>query len=413
METKALSDLQPGARLAKAVYSTEGKLLFPVGEVLTAYVLATLKTWGITAVSIADAETFLAPLPTAASLPEDMMEAVRELVGRRFMLQQNNNPYTAVLFDLAVELQGRTMLSKPGKTGYSAKPSPAFHTSRPDPVSIEALIASSGKMGTLPMVFHRLVEIINSPYASSSDAAKVIATDPALSAKLLRLVNSPFYGLASRIDTISRAVVLVGTGQLVMLAMGATLITAFKGMPVSLVSMQSFWGHSIACGVAARLFARRLSLPAPETWFVNGLLHDIGRLLIYTQLPTHALYLLTEARRQDVAVYSMEAEILGFTHEQLGAALLRNWRCPEEMAVRIGRHHAPVNEKTDPSDAVLPAANLLAQGLGYGSSGELLMPAVQPAIWSLLRVTPEQLLEVCAQMEDEVRDMRSLLTSPD
>jgi putative nucleotidyltransferase with HDIG domain len=408
METKAIADLQPGVRLAKAVYSAEGKLLFPVGETLTRDVLATLKTWGVTTVNVFEEDAPNRP-SAAAVLPEDMMDAVRETVGRRFRLQDIGNPYIATLFDLAVELEGRAMLSRPGKSPRLPKPSPAFHTSRPEPTNVETLIAASGKMGTLPMVFHRLVEIINSPYASPADSAKIIATDPALSAKLLRLVNSPFYGLATRIDTISRAVVLVGTGQLVMLAMGATLMTAFKGMPISLVNMQSFWNHSIACGVAARLLARHLSLPQPETWFVSGLLHDIGRLLVYTQLPTHALYLLTEARRRDVSIYSLETDTLGFTHEALGEALLRSWRCPEEIVRRIGRHHFPLAEDAEPEDAVLPIANLLAQGLGYGSSGEQILPEVSPRAWELADLTPEALLDVSGRLDDDVRDMRSVL----
>ncbi len=412
MEIKALSDLQPGARLAKAVFSAEGKLLFPAGEVLNPNILATLKSWGVTSVAIFDGNES-DRRAQAAALPEDMMGAVREVVGKRFLLQNMSSPHIIALFDLAVEQQGRIMLGKPGKSPLAAKPAPAFHTSKPEPASLDALIAASGKMGTLPVVFHRLVEIINSPYASASDAAKVIATDPALAAKLLRLVNSPFYGLATRIDTISRAVVLVGTGQLVMLAMGATLITAFKGMPISLVSMQSFWSHSIAAGVAARLMARHLSLPQPETWFVSGLLHDIGRLLIYTQLPTHALHLLTESRRRDIPVHDLEPEILGFTHEELGAALLRNWRCPEEIATRIARHHTQPKPSSPPDDAVLPAANLLAQGLGYGSSGEVLLPRIPNHTWGLLRLAPDELPEMCSRLEDDVREMRSLLSGSD
>ncbi len=412
MKLTGITDIQPGSRLGRAVYNAEGKLLFPAGETLTRKILAELKAWGVAAVWPAPpAEERPQPDYAGVVLPEDMMEAVRELVRGRFAEQDLKKPHIAALFDLAVELQGRISLSKPGKVVPSAKPSPAFHTGKPEPVALESLIAESAKMGTLPIIFHRLVEIINSPFASSADAAKIIATDPALSAKLLRLVNSPFYGLGTRIDTISRAVVLVGTGQLVMLAMGATLITSFKGMPVSLVSMQSFWNHSIACGVAARLLARRLGLPQPETWFVAGLLHDIGRLLIFSRLSTHALYLLTEARRRNVSVLGLEPGTLGFTHQEVGAALLRNWRCPDELAVRVGGHHAELAETAEAEKILLPVANLISQGLGYGSSGELRLHPLPASVWDTLRVAPEHLIEMCRQMDEDVREMRSLLST--
>ena len=411
MKILDISAVRPGNRLARAIFSGEGKLLFPPGEVLSEKSLEELRQWGIASVAV-DVSIPAPAVDETSVPPEDLMQAVREMVADRFSLLDMKDPHIAALFELAVERQGRIMLSKPGKIAMGGKPSPAFHTPRPPQAAIQPLIAASLKMGTLPIVFHRLVEIINSPYASPNDAAKVIATDPALSAKLLRLVNSPFYGLPTRIDTIPRAVVLVGTGQLVMLAMGATLVTAFKGVPVSLVNMQSFWSHSIGCGVGARLLAQRAGIADSESFFVAGLLHDIARLLVYTQLPTHALYLLTEAKRQQVSVHSLEKQTLGFTHEELGAELLRSWRCPQELVNRVLKHHAPLSRsRATAEDAALPAANMITQALGFGSSGEIYLPSPGEGAWALLGLSPEQLTGECQTMEDKIRELRLLLSA--
>jgi putative nucleotidyltransferase with HDIG domain len=195
-----------------------------------------------------------------------------------------------------------------------------------------------------------------------------------------------------------------------MLAMGATLVTVFKGLPVSLVNMQSFWSHSISTGAAARLLAKHLGRQQPESFFVAGLLHDIGRLLLYTQLPKHSLYLLTEAKRRRVSVYSLEEETLGFSHDALGLALLDFWRCPPELAARVAGHHTPPDENAPPEAYVLPVANMLAQALGYGSSGEILLPPVPERAWERLGLSPEALVTLCHKLDNSVRHLRSLFT---
>ena len=405
MEVVQLSSVQPGRRLARAVFNAEGQLLYPPGEAITQRHILTLEQSGVASVALEplankDAEG-------ASSRPEDILETVRAAIGDRFRLHDMEDPRAKAIFDLAVERQGRIVLSHGGKLSVGNKPTPAFQTQRPPKVDMQRLLEASPRMGTLPMVFHRLVEMINNPGVTVNDLSKVIAMDPALSARLLRLVNSPFYGMAFKVDTISRAVVMVGTRQLVMLAMGATLVTAFRGVPVSLVNMRSFWSHSISCGAAARQLARHAGQAEPESFFVAGLLHDIARLLIYTQLPNHSLYMLTEAKRQEDSLHALEARTLGFTHEELGALLLRSWNCPEDLVRRVEKHHAPLTEQSTAEDAVLPAANMLSQALGYGTSGEVCIPPLNVSAWDILQVGPTDLLEICSQLDDSVRELRA------
>ena len=409
MKILDIASAQPGGRLARAVFGREGKLLYSPGEVITDDVLRRLKQWGIASVAV-EVETSPEPTSRAASQPEDLLQAVRDMVLDRFRLQDMEDAHVKAVFQLAVERHGRMMLSKGGKVPPVGNASPAFQTQRPPQVKMRTLIDSSQRMGTLPVVFHRLVEVINDPHASPASISNIVSMDPALSARLLRLVNSPFYGFASRVDSISRAVAMVGTRQLVMLAMGATLITAFKGVPVSLVNMQSFWAHSISCGAAARQFALFSKVPSTEGFFVAGLLHDISRLLIYSLLPNHTLYMLTEAKRRQESVHSLEKEILGFGHEDLGAELLRMWRCPDDLVQRVLSHHRTLKDSSGTDDVVLPTANTLTQALGYGSSGEIYIPPLPSLAWEKLEISPEQRLEQCRLLDDKVRELRTLLS---
>ena len=409
MKILETASAQPGGRLARAIFNKEGKLLFSPGEVITDALLHELRQSGITSIAV-QSQPKQAPENAENSQPADLLQAVRDTVLDRFRLQDMESPHIKAVFDLAVERYGRMMLSKAGKMALGGSATPAFQTQRPPQVRMRTLIDSSQRMGTLPVVFHRLVEIINDPNVSPASIGKIVSMDPALAARLLRLVNSPFYAFASRVDSIPRAVTMVGTRQLVVLAMGATLITAFKGVPVSLVNMQSFWAHSISCGATARQFSLVGRTSSHESFFVSGLLHDISRLIIYSLLPNHALYMLTEAKRRHESVHDLEKEALAFGHEDLGAELLRIWRCPDDLVHRVLTHHADLDDSSKVDDVVLPVANMLTQALGYGTSGEIYIPPLNSVAWEKLRITPEQLLEQCRILDDRVRELRTLFS---
>lgn len=411
MEFLDISKVKPGMRLARAVFSQEGKLLLPPGEMLHDSHLALLKDWKIQTVTI-EAESLETGAAQVQQEPEDLMQAVRQSVAERFIYAGITEPHTQALFELAVERQGRLFLSYPGKLALNKASPPAFQTPQPPKSSIKFLMESSHRIGTLPLVFHRLVDALNNDNSTIEEIAQIIATDTALTARLLRLVNSPFYGLAYKIDTITRAVVMVGTKQLVILAMGTTLLTTFRGLPLSLINMQSFWSHSLSTGAAARILARHAGLPQAESFFVAGLLHDIAKLLVYTQLPKHALYMMTEARRQKLLVHSLEEETLGFTHEKLGEALLAVWRCPQDLVQRVARHHSPLSEDSPVEELILPTANMLSQALGYGSSGEIFLPPLPTAVWDRLNISLENLHHICRLLDESVRSLRALFTPP-
>jgi putative nucleotidyltransferase with HDIG domain len=240
-------------------------------------------------------------------------------------------------------------------------------------------------VASLPGIYLRLCDIINDPRSSAVDVGRVMADDPGLTARLLRLVNSALYGFPSRIETVSQAISIVGTAQLSDLALATSVIRAFADMPEDLVTMESFWRHSVACGTTARVIAIRRREPNVERFFVAGLLHDIGRPIIFMRAAAEERRALALAREKTLALFEAEHQVMGFDHTHVGAALLEAWKLPASLREAVALHHHPERAQRFPVEAgIVHVADVLANGLRLGSSGERLVPPFVPSAWDLL-----------------------------
>ena len=265
-------------------------------------------------------------------------------------------------------------------------------------------------VASLPSVYLRLVEVIKHPRSSATDMANVIGEDPGLTVRLLRLVNSAFYGFPSKIETVSRAVTVVGTQQLTDLALATSVISMFDKVPEALVTMDSFWRHSLGCGVFARALATQRREANVERLFVAGLLHDIGSILIYTGSPEQAGDVLAHCRDTGELRHVAERRILGFDHADVGGKLLSAWDLSQSHQEAVAHHHKPTKAPGFPKEAsVVHVADIIANGLRMGSSGEHLVPPLDPAVWDSLGVDPGILPNVMdetqRQFDDAVRVM--------
>lgn len=240
--------------------------------------------------------------------------------------------------------------------------------------SAEELISGIGELASLPEVFHQATRMASSPHYSAADIGRVIGKDPALSARLLKVVNSPFYGFPSSIDTVSRAITIIGSRELCSI-LGATAITyAFEGLSHRKVDMQRFWRHSLYSAVAARILALQLHESETEHHFLAGLLHDIGNLVLYQAVPELVSRALEDADQNERPVHESERDIIGTNHAEVGAALLRQWRLPDSLVEAVACHHDPVQARNYPREAwISHAAEIIAShsNAGYGFSRQL------------------------------------------
>lgn len=245
------------------------------------------------------------------------------------------------------------------------------------------LIDDTLELASLPAVVLRALELLNAPDSSAADIGQVISEDPALSVRLLRIVNSSFYGFPSRIETISRAITIVGTLEITDLVLGSSAVEAFAGLPNELIDMQQFWEHSLYAGVVARVLARHHRAPNTERFFVSGLLHDIGSLVLYHQRPEESRRAL-ELARAGRPLHQVEQEIFGFDHSDVGAELMEAWNLPEAFIEAARHHHRPVEaQQFQLETAMVHLADVIAAGAHLTGSATNQVPPLEPRAWEL------------------------------
>ncbi|WP_165839958.1 HDOD domain-containing protein [Motiliproteus coralliicola] len=207
---------------------------------------------------------------------------------------------------------------------------------------------------SLPDVVVRINELIESDTSLIEEIADVISHDPALSAQLLKLVNSAFYGFPAQIDSMSRATNLIGTDEIRSLVLASSTASVFGNVSTELIDMDSFWHRSVYCGLIAKKLYRLTHKGNGESQFLMGLLHDIGRLVLLTTMSNDYAQLLQQAKDSHEPLHELERRWLGFDAAEIGATLLERWHLPSVLWVPVKFQHAPQQ-----SDRLLPECQLL------------------------------------------------------
>ncbi|UZP67906.1 HDOD domain-containing protein [Desulfovibrio mangrovi] len=414
MGTLALSALKPGMRLSADVLDRNGRKLLSYGDTLSEQALRVLKIWGVTEAQVEGEGSEEASALVSEEIPSELYEAARRDTEHRFRHNDSSLLVIQELQKLVTLHLARKMALAQGRgddpLALVQHDSPAKPAGKcPPPLDVQTLLRDDVKLGSLPSVFHKLVEVVNDSRSSATDVAEVIANDTDLVARLLRVVNSPFYGMTAKVDTISRAVTVVGSNQLVSLAMGISIVASFKGIPEHLVSMRDFWEHSIACGMAARILASYRRMPNTERFFVAGMLHDIGRLIMFKIAPDHSTHLFHTAYSEHRIVQQCEKEVMGFTHDRLGGLLLKAWRCPVSLEKNVRYHHLPGMAPTVPEAAIMCVADVVANAFRFGSSGERLVPVLSRETWDCLELPVSVLGQTVLQLDYQVSEIVRLM----
>ncbi|MBI5450562.1 MAG: HDOD domain-containing protein [Gammaproteobacteria bacterium] len=231
------------------------------------------------------------------------------------------------------------------------------------------LLSGTPELASLPEVLYRANKMVRSGHYSAVDIGRVISQDSGLSTRLLKVVNSPFYGFPSSIDTVSRAITIIGSRELCDILCATTVMRTFEGVPIQLIDMQHFWQHSLYCAVAAREIALVLHEDDIEHHFLCGLLHDVGSLVMYHRTPELAAQALRESLEQGTALHLCERRLIGTDHAEVGARLLQRWRLPETLSEAVAFHHDPVLARNYPRETwITHAAEIIAHhALSAGS----------------------------------------------
>jgi len=204
----------------------------------------------------------------------------------------------------------------------------------------------------------------------------------------LKIANSPFYGFPSKIDKISLAVTLIGTREISGLALGLSVLSTFDKIPQKLLDMFSFLKHSVACGILTRMLASHKGISQTEQFFVSGLLHDLGRLILYCNFPEDSRNTLNLSRTTNNLLYEVERDYLGCNHSHVAKLLIKQWKLPISLENNVFYHHNP-SEAPQPVPATLVhLADIITNGLGIGTSGERFVPPLDTEAWDSLGLSP-------------------------
>jgi HD-like signal output (HDOD) protein len=268
------------------------------------------------------------------------------------------------------------------------------------PTSPRDLVLATGALASPPGVYMRLNEVMASARSSARDIAEVLSSDPGLTLRLLRLVNSGFYALPQRIEDVYRAVILIGERQIRELALATSVISAFKKIPAHLVDMPAFWRHSLATGVAARALAKSVNERNGERIFAQGLLHDVGSVVLYSQAPDIAGKILMKAAERPGPIVDIERSFLGFDHTEIGKALMAEWNLPQIYQDTARHHHSPMAHKRAwPDLPLVHIADVIVDATQVGTSGEPAVPKLEPGVWEALGLDKKVLRHVVQQVD--------------
>lgn len=263
-------------------------------------------------------------------------------------------------------------------------------------MNTQLLVSQVESLFSLPEVALRVNELLNSPDPTNADLEEIIVNDPALTSQILKIVNSAYFGLSGTIDTVSRAITILGLNQLRNLVITTSVTSSFKGIPAELVDMDVFWYHSVTSGVLAKTLAKKLKHTEYERLFIAGLLHSIGKLIYFSQCPQQAKEILTFKDEGEEAMIVAEQKILGFTYAELGSEFLKQWKLPSNIWQTINFHLEPLTAKDFKKDAcVLHVAGKIASSIEPCAKHDFdfksLEPIFKPDVLEYLKISPNLL----------------------
>lgn len=266
---------------------------------------------------------------------------------------------------------------------------------------LKRIIMDTKTLPTLPGVITKLNALSENDKASVQEMARIVSSDQVLSARILRLANSPSYGFY-RVSTISNAMILLGVNVVKSLALSSSIFEIMEKNSIGL------WEHSLGVATAANITAKKLGIPEVEEIATAGLLHDIGKVIIGLKCAEA----ISDIRALTITdqIYFREAEqlVLDTDHAEVGGWLAKSWYLPDKLSEPIAFHHAPAkSEDHRIKTAVVHVADVLIKASGFGDSGDQYVPAIEPVAWEALKLDEKLLDEIVVELEDKLIEVKN------
>ena len=270
------------------------------------------------------------------------------------------------------------------------------------------------RMPSLSTTVTKVMKVCNSPNASPNELNRVISLDPVLTGKLIKLVNSAYYGVACRITSLAHAIIMLGVNTVKNMVLATSILANLKmRSEVKRMPIDGFWAHSLCVGVTAKAIAKARQVPAmeQEEYFVSGLMHDMGKLPIMICFPEPYEQVLDQAAMDQVPLFEAERATFGFDHCMVGELIAAKWRLNTDMGMAITQHHKPYHEgrQANLSLSSVSLANQAALQFQIGSAGD---PYQDVKLFETLaaqcRTSTEEILSLL-NIEEEIKRARVFL----
>lgn len=278
----------------------------------------------------------------------------------------------------------------------------ALAISTPSDRIAHSLVNDMSALVSPPDVCLKVNALLADERSSIEDFAGLVIRDTNLTARVLKLANSALYGVSGKVDTVTRAISLIGMNELAKIVYTLCAIQTFSKLSSAVSNMNSFWRHAVYCGLVAQVLAKRARVLHPERLFVAGVMHDLGTLVINQRFPEIAEATIRETEGSEALLCEAEQEWLGFTHPYIAGLMLEKWHLPESVCDAIRWHHAPQNAQIAPIEArLLEVADTIANYSGTGSFCETVArrEEIDPASFDEIGIATDF---TCDQVLDEV-----------
>lgn len=399
-----VDNLVPGVVLSKDVFDSNSRLLLSKGRAIENKDIRLMKMWGIFDVDIDSVDTESAA--PNASADSKQLRVVAEEIKRLFKCVDITHPAVKEIVRICIQYRLEHSIISNKVVDINYEKNLETLNSKDIMAKIDRIDI---KLPEVPSLVFELNEIISNPMSSAGEIAQVINRSPSLAATLLKIVNSAFYGLRSKIDSIARAVMLMGSKEVSNLAMGITIMETFKDIPKDVMDVASFLEHNLACGIIARILAAHSNMAQTEQLFVSGMLHDIGRLVLYKYFPLYAKLTIMEAEQSAIALLKAEQKILGCSHAHLGKKLLNKWKLPLSLVDNVFYHHNPSSSPNPALAVTIQIADMIVHGLGFGNSAEQVIPSFDTKAWERVNLPLSAFNSIIKQAEHQVETFRDLM----
>ncbi len=268
------------------------------------------------------------------------------------------------------------------------------------------------KIPALPVVLNKILNVLEDPKSNVAGVSHLIKTDQAMSIRILKIVNSSYYGFSRQISTINQAIVILGFNAVKSLALSATVVQIFGTRGGDGFDLPGFWEHSIAAGVFADVVARRVNYPLPEECFCAAILHGVGKLILDQYLHDPFVQAVAAAKKRRIFLQKAEQEILGIDHCRAGAMLAEKWNLPLQLQECIRYYPHPEHAKINKVQvALVHVGDYAAREMVCGDPGDTAKPHLSDSAKTILKLTAGDVDDLIRNAEKELSKVEDILST--